>query len=143
MIAPDIFSTTVSDSQVPVTAAAGNHMLFLSGSGDTVSLSGGTSIIIDTGASNTFVLPAAGNGTNTFTTDILSLGDTLDLKAALAATDWSGSAATLSDYVTVTDPGQTATLSIAAVSGGAGVAIATIDGVSNATLTSLLAHVTT
>ncbi|MEA2787705.1 MAG: hypothetical protein QOG73_111, partial [Acetobacteraceae bacterium] len=66
--------------------------------------------------------------------------DTLDLKPALAATDWNGAASTLSKYLTVTDSAQGATLSIAATSGGTGVAIASINGATTATLASLLAH---
>jgi hypothetical protein len=75
-----------------------------------------------------------------FTSNILAMGDTLDLTTALAATDWNGSAATLANYLKVTDSSKAATLSISATSGGAGVAIATIDGATNATLSSLLAH---
>jgi hypothetical protein len=40
----------------------------------------------------------------------------------------------------VTDSTTAATLSISATSGGSGVAIATIDGATTATLSSLLAH---
>ncbi len=115
-------------------------MLFLSGSGNVVNLSGGANTITDTGSKNTYILPAAGKGTDAFTSNILTIGDTLDLKIALAATNWTGSAATLSKYLTVTDSARGATLSIAATSGGTGVAIATIDGAGTATLASLLAH---
>jgi hypothetical protein len=139
-IAAGTTSTTVSLSQVSVVAAAGSHMLFLSGSGNIVNMSGGTETITDTGKGNTYILPAAGKGTNAFTSNILTTGDTLDLKPALAATNWDGTASTLSKYLTVTDSAQGATLSIAATSGGTGVAIASINGATTATLTSLLAH---
>ena len=66
-----------------------------------------------------------------------------DLKPALAATDWNGAASTLSKYLTVADSAKGATLSIAATSGGAGVAIATIDGATTTNLTGLLAHAIT
>jgi hypothetical protein len=134
---------TVSQSQVSVQSASGNNLLFISGSGDIVSLSGGANTITDTGQGNTYILPAAGNGTDTFTGDITAAGGTLDLTAALAATDWTGSAATLSDYVTVADSAAGAVLSIAPTSGGSGVAIATIDGAATATLSSLLPHLIT
>ena len=133
-------SATVSQSQVSVVATAGSHMLFLGGSGDIVSLSGGTERISETGHGNTFILPAAGKGIDIFNNNILTKGDTLDLKTALAATDWNGSASTVSNYLTVTDSAVGATLSIAAMSGGTGVAIATIDGATTATLASVLAH---
>jgi hypothetical protein len=43
----------------------------------------------------------------------------------------------------VADSAQAATLSISATSGGPGIAIATIDGATTATLSSLLAHAIT
>jgi hypothetical protein len=123
-----------------VVATAGSHLLFLSGSGNIVSLSGGTDTVTDTGGGNTYLVPAAGKGMVSFTSNILNIGDTLDLKPALAATNWNGAAATLSAYLTVADSASGATLSIAATSGGPGVAIASIGGATTATLTSLLAH---
>ncbi|HBK09297.1 MAG TPA: hypothetical protein DDZ81_26130 [Acetobacteraceae bacterium] len=139
-IAAGTASDTVSQSQVSIVATSGNHMLFLSGSGDIVSLTGGTNTVTDTGGGNTYILPAAGNGSDIFTSNILNTGDTLDLKTALAATQWTGSASTLSKFLTVTDSAQGATLSISATSGGSGVAIATIQGATTADLTNVLAH---
>jgi hypothetical protein len=106
-------------------------MQLLKGAGAGVSSSSGQ---------QTYVIPAAGNGVEAFTSNILALGDTLNLTTALAATNWNGSASTLSNYLKVTDSTQGATLSISATSGGSGVAIATIDGATTATLSSLLAH---
>jgi hypothetical protein len=146
-IAASQSSATVSQSQVSVVATAGNHMLFTSGSGNQVNLSGGTDTINDSGSGNTYVLPAAGNGSDTFagtfTSNILTANDTLDLRTALAATDWNGASSTLSNYLTVTDSAQGATLSIAPTSGAAGVVIATIGGASSANLSSVLAHALT
>ena len=105
-----------------------------------VSLSGGADTITDSGSGNTYILPAAGNGTDTFASNILTMGDTLDLKTALAATNWNGSASTLSNYLAVADSTTGATLSIAATSGGSGVAIATINGASTASVATLLPH---
>ncbi|HBK05049.1 MAG TPA: hypothetical protein DDZ81_04210 [Acetobacteraceae bacterium] len=139
-IAAGTASATVSASQVSIAATSGNHMLFLSGSGDIVSLTGGTNTVTDTGSANTYILPAAGKGTDIFTSDVLNTGDTLDLKTALAATQWSGSASTLSNFLKVTDSAQGATLSISTTSGGTGVAIATIDGATTASLATVLAH---
>ena len=75
-----------------------------------------------------------------FTSNILATGDKLSLTTALGATTWNNSAATLSNYLTVTNSKQGATLSISATSRGSGVVIATIDGATTATLSSLLAH---
>lgn len=136
-------TSTVSRSQVSVVATAGSHMVFISGSGDIVNLSGGTNTITDSGSGNTYVLPAAGNGSDTFTSNVLTMGDTLDLKTALAATGWNGATSTLPNYLTVSESAQGATLSIAHASGGAGIAIATIEGLTTVNLTTLLAHALT
>ena len=49
----------------------------------------------------TVVLPAAGSGVTTIGEDALTNGTMLDLRQALAGTDWNGSAATLSSYLGV------------------------------------------
>jgi hypothetical protein len=139
-IAANTTSTTVSQSQVSVVATAGSHMLFISGSGDIVSLTVGANTITDTGTANTYILPAAGHGTDTFSSNVLSTGDTLDLKPALAATNWNGATSTLPAYVTVSDTSSGAVVSIAATSGGAGTPIATITGATSLNLTALLTH---
>ncbi|HEY0182199.1 MAG TPA: hypothetical protein VGC09_05270, partial [Rhodopila sp.] len=142
-IPPGQASATVSLSQVSVVATSGNHMLFISGSGDTVRLSGGTNTITDSGKGNTYVIPRAGNGSDVFTSNVLAAGDTFDLRTALAATDWNGAKSTLPKYLSVASTGQGAVLSIAPTSGGAGVAIATLNGASGMNLTTLLAHAVT
>jgi hypothetical protein len=142
-IATNQTSTTVSQSQVSVVATAGAHMLFISGSADVVSLSGAVNRITDTGSQNTYVLPLAGHGSDTFTSNILNLNDTLDLKPALAATAWNNTLAALPNYLTIADSAKGAVVSISATPGGSHVAIATIDGATKLTLSSLLAHVIT
>jgi hypothetical protein len=118
-------------------------MVFINGKGDTVNLAGGSNTVTDTGSGNTYVIPAAGNGTDTFTNNIFTDGDTLDLRTALAATNWKGTTTTLSNYLSVTDTTAGAVLSIAPTPGGVGVAVGTIDGATTANLTSLLAHALT
>ena len=130
----------VSLNDVSVNATAGNHMIFASGSGDTLNLSGGTETLTDTGGKNTYVLPTAGNGCDLFTDNVLDLGDTLDLRPTLAATNWNGAALTLANYLTLTNSAQGATLSISATSGRAGTAIAMTEVTTTANLTALLAH---
>ena len=124
-------------------ATSGTHAVFISGSGDTVNLSGGSDTITDTGTNNTYVLPVAGQGSNAFSSDILAIGDQLDLTACLAATTWNGQASTLANYVSVADTPQGATVLISAKSGGSGVAVATLNGATGLTLTNLLAHAIT
>jgi hypothetical protein len=139
-IAPNSSSATVSQSQISVAATSGTNMLFVTGSNDVVSLSGGSNTVTDTGSGNTYILPAASQGSADFTSNILNTGDTLDLKPALAATDWNGAAGTLANYVTLTDSPNGAVLSVASTSGGAGTAIATIGGATSSDLGTLLAH---
>jgi beta-glucanase (GH16 family) len=124
-------SATVGQSQISNGATSGTTMQLIKGAGAGVSSSSGQ---------QTYVIPAAGNGVEAFTSNILAMGDTLNLTTALAATNWNGSASTLSNYLKVTDSTHAATLSLSATSGGSGVVIATIDGATTATLSSLLAH---
>jgi hypothetical protein len=133
-------SATISASGTAVLATSGNHMVYITGSADTVRLSGGTDTIADSGSGNTYVIPPASGGYDTFTTNILANGDTLDLRSALAATHWNGTASRVSKYLSVTDSSQGAVLSIAARAGGAGVAIAMIDGATTVSLSGILAH---
>ncbi len=67
-------------------------MVFIKGSGDLASLSGGVETITDTG--NPYVLPTTGQGYDVFTSNIVAAGGTLDLRTALAATNWKGAQAT-------------------------------------------------
>jgi hypothetical protein len=135
----DAPNNTVAVAQVSAATTSNSSMLFLGGSGASGTSSGGA----DASSGQTYVVPAAGHGAESFTSNILAMGDTLDLSTALAATNWNGSASTLSNYLKVTDSAQGATLSISATSGGSGVVIATIDGATTASLASLLAHSTT
>jgi hypothetical protein len=136
-------SATVGWDKVSVNATSGNHLVFIGGTGDTVNLSGGTNTITDTGSGNTYVIPAAGKGYDSFSTNVLVSGDTLDLRTALAATDWNGAAPALANYLTVADTSQGIVLSIKATSAGAAGGIATISGASGTMLAGLLAHAVT
>ena len=124
-------SALVGQAQVSTAATSGATMQLLKGAASGGSASNG---------GQTFVIPAAGHGVEAFTSNTLAMGVTLNLTTALAATDWNGSASTLPNYLKVTDSKQAATLSISATAGGSGVAIATINGATTATLSSLLAH---
>jgi hypothetical protein len=123
-------SAIVEQSQVSAAATSGTSMGLLKGSVAAASPSN---------SGQTYVLPAAGHGAELFTSNILAIGDRLDLTTALAANSWNGLASTLPNYLTVTDSAQAATLSISATSGGRRAAIATIDGANTASLSSLLA----
>jgi beta-glucanase (GH16 family) len=133
-------TTTVSQSQVSVVATSGVHMVFISGSGDIVSLTGGTNTITDTGHGNTYIIPIAGQGRDVFTGDILKINDTLDLSPALAGTSWNGASSTLSAYVHVSNSGSNAVISISAAANSAATNVVTLQGGSGETLTSIIAH---
>jgi hypothetical protein len=139
-IAADTGTSTISQSHVPVVANAGNHILFITGSGDTMRLSGGTETITDSGSGNTYVLPAAGKGFDTFTSDILTTSDKLDLRTALAATDWNGDAAALPGYLSVTNTQHGSAVLVSATAHATGVGIASMHSAGGMTLSDLLAH---
>jgi hypothetical protein len=142
-IVADQTSATISASHVYVSATSGNHMVFISGSGDAVALSGGNNKITDTGSGNAYVIPAAGKGYDTFTSNVMASGNFLDLRTALAATNWNHASTTLSAYLSVTNTTAGAVLSIAPTSGGIAAGIATINGATGSSLSSLLAHALT
>ena len=75
-----------------------------------------------------------------FNSNVLNTGATLDLKNALAATTWTGSASTVSNYLTVNNTASGATIAISATSGGPGTAIASMAGATGLNLTTVLAH---
>ena len=142
-IGPLDASTTVSLSAISVNATAGSHLVFISGSNDTVNLSGGADTITDTGSNNTYVIPRAGNGADIFVNDVLSNGDKFDLRAALNATTWDGTAGTLTNYLAVTDTPQGALLTITPTLGGTASIVAVFDGATTATLSSMLPYLLT
>jgi hypothetical protein len=136
-------SITITPNNAMVVSTGGDHMVFIKGTGDTVVLSGGRNTITDTGSGNTYVLPKVGAGSDIFTSNVLQTTDKLDLRAALAGTDWKGDAASLSTYVHLTTGSSGATIAISTTSGGTATTVATISGASSATLSTLLTHTLT
>ena len=125
-------SATVSQADVSTFATSNTNMSFIGNSTGSTSGTGGV-----------YVLPAAGSGVLALAGDVLDAGGTLDLTAALAATDWNGTASTLPDYLAVTDTSAGATISIAPTFDGSATAIATIAGATSLDLKTLLAHAMT
>jgi aryl-phospho-beta-D-glucosidase BglC (GH1 family) len=142
-VADTTASITLSQSNMRLAATSGDHMVFVQGSGNTVALTGGHETITDTGSNNSYIIPAAGNGYETFTSDILQTSNTLDLRSMLAATEWAGDTASIGDFVHVASDGQGAIVSVSSSAGGAATAVATIDSATTATLSTLLAHAIT
>jgi hypothetical protein len=131
---------TISQSNVTVIASRGDHMVFITGSNDALVLQGGTETISDTGGNNNFLIPAAGNGLDVFTTNPL-VSDKLDFRTALQNTGWDGAAATLGDYLRITNTANGASVSISPDGQAAhGVGVALLQGQQNVTLSSLLNH---
>jgi hypothetical protein len=114
--------------------------VFISGSGNTVNLTGGTETITDTGSGNTYVLPPAGKGNDVFTGNVLKGSAMLDLRQALKTTTWDGTPGSAGNYLKVADSAQGAVVSLSATPGGAATAIASISGATTADLTAVLAH---
>jgi hypothetical protein len=126
-----------------VNATSGSHAFFITGSSDTLNLSGGTETITDSGkGGNTFNLPKAGGGSAIFNATTLTDGDVFGLKTALAATGWTGSTSTLSSFLHVVNVGATTELTVSAAAGGTGTLLATFN-TSNVSLSTILAHATT
>jgi hypothetical protein len=123
-----------------VVATSGNHMVFITGTGDTVKLSGGKDTVTDTGHGNAYTVPTAGNGYNTFTSDILKIGDTLNFTAALAKTNWNHAASSLPAYLHFANTTNGAVVSISSTANGPAVGVATIQQASTETFASLLSH---
>jgi hypothetical protein len=136
-------STTVGQSNVTLAATGGDHMLFVTGSNDTIKLAGGIETITDTGSSNTYVVALAGAGCETFTNDILLTTGTLDFRTALAATDWDGDISSIGEYLHVVTDTPGAVVSLSPSAGGGAIEVVTINGATSATLSSLLAHAIT
>jgi hypothetical protein len=93
---------TINESQGgnSITTGSQHDVIVLSGSGNKVNASGGTNRITDNGPNDKVVIPAAGVGRDNIYGTVLSNGDTLDLRAALAATSWDGKASDLGTYLT-------------------------------------------
>ena len=135
-------NATISVSNATINVKSGNHLLFISGNHDTFNLGGGVDTVADRGTgSNTFVLPAAGNGSAVFSASTLSDGDVFDLSTTLAATSWSGSARSVGSYLHTTQVGGKTELLVSANATRAsqGTVVATFNA-PNISLGTLLSH---
>ena len=123
-----------------ISTGSGNDTIVLGGSGSTVNAGAGTNSITGGTGHDSFVIPKAGQGFDAITGFTEANGDVLDLRAALAATGWNHQAATLGNYLKVSDSGGSATLLVASAGTGGGVAVATLAGAGNLGLADLLSH---
>ena len=125
-----------------ITTGPGNDTISYAGSGNTINAGAGNNVLQDSGTDNTIVMPAAGNGYDDVFGYVLETGDTLDFRAALAATNCNGSASTVGGYLHVSVSGANAVISISATAGGAATPVATLEGAGDVSLATLLAHST-
>jgi hypothetical protein len=135
-------STTIAVSNATINASGGNHIFFISGHGDTFNLGGGVETITDSGSGgNIFNLPATGSGSAVFNAAVLTDGDVFGLKAALAATQWTGTSNTLGSFLHTLQSGANTQLLVSAAptSAATGTLLATFNS-SNLSLSTILAH---
>ncbi len=123
-----------------ITTGSGNDTIVLGGSGSTVNAGGGSNAITGAAGHDSFVLAKAGQGFDSIFGFTEANGDVLDLRAALTATGWNHQAATLGNYLKVSDGSGGATLSIAPSGSGSATAIAVLNGAGNLGLADLLSH---
>ncbi|GAB0120108.1 hypothetical protein Acid7E03_41800 [Acidisoma sp. 7E03] len=144
-----------------VTTASGNNMIIAGAGGatvdtaaanDTVTLSGwgnllqgglGTEVFMG-GAGNTYQ-PSAGAASGTGSMEIkdfsLTNGDVLDLSKLLAQAGWNQAAATLSNFVKITEVGANTQVSVDPTGGGTHFhTVATLDGLGVSSLSALQSH---
>jgi hypothetical protein len=133
-----------------ITTGAGNDTIRIAGSGNVVNAGAGTNQIEDTGSGNTIVLPGvlAGQGADAIHGFLLQGQDKLDLRSLLAATSWTGSVATLGNFLHVGAPdgsnpdGSDTVISVTPNGkiGGASHNVATLFDSGSISLSALLAH---
>ena len=126
-----------------ITATGGNDTIRISGSGNVVTASGGSATINDSGTGNTIVLPGTGGGTDDIYGYVLTNGDTLDLRSALAGTNWNGTEGTLGEYLSVSTHNNSAAISLSPNGSASGSVIATLQGSGPVTMATLLQHAIT
>ena len=123
-----------------ITTGAGNDTISFAGGGNTINAGAGSNTLQDSGSDNTIVMPAAGHGFDDIFGYVLQNGDTLDFRAALAATKWTGTQSTLGNFVHVGVSGNNAIISLSDSSNGAATQVAELQGSGTVTLATLLAH---
>jgi hypothetical protein len=126
-----------------ITTGAGDDKINLASSGNTVTAGDGINEVTETIGGNTFVLPTANNGMMDLFGISLSNDDKLDLRPALAATNWNGSASTIGNFVRVAMEGDDALVLISKRAHGAGSIVADLHGAGATNVQGLLAHAIT
>jgi serralysin len=126
-----------------ITTGAGNDTISFGGSGNTVNAGGGNNTLQDSGSNNTIVMPGAGKGFDNIFGYVLQNNDTLDFRAALANTAWTGTSSTLGNFIHLSASGNNAIISISNSSNGTASQVAELQDSGPVTLSTLLAHALT
>ncbi len=136
-------ATTPAAPGTQPSAGAGDQMSFITGSGQIIDAGPGAHALQENGSDNTIVLPAAGQGNDTITGNVLGNGDQFDLRGLLAATSWTGDPSTIGDFVKVgSDASGDGVISVnpTGAAGGTSTAVATLVGSGAVRLSTLLSH---
>jgi len=123
-----------------ITTGTGNDSISFGGSGNTINAGSGNNTLQDSGSNNTIVIPGAGQGFDDIFGYVLQNGDTLDFRAALANTAWTGSQSTLGNFLHISTSNNNAMISISATSNGSASHVAELQGSGAVSLATLLAH---
>jgi serralysin len=126
-----------------ITTGAGNDTISFGGSGNTINAGGGNNTLQDSGSYNTIVMPGAGNGFDNIFGYVLQSDDTLDFRAALANTAWTGTSSTLGNFIHLSTSSNNAIISISNSSNGTASRVAELQDSGQVTLSTLLAHALT
>ena len=119
---------------------AGNDTIRFGGNGNTINAGAGTNTLQASGNNNTIVMPGAGRGSDNVLDYVLQNGDKLNFRAALAETAWTGSHATVGNFLHIATSGANAIISMSNTSGGRATQIADLYGAGEISLSALLAH---
>jgi hypothetical protein len=112
-----------------INTGTGTATVRIAGAANKVTTGSGTTTVYDSGTATAYTL---GAGTTDIYGPILQNGATLNLKAALAGTQWNGSMATLTNFVKVSTTSADATVSVtpSGAATGASIPVATLHGYS-------------
>ncbi len=123
-----------------ITTGTGNDTITFAGSLNVINAGSGSNYLIDDGGGNTIALPAPGAGTDTIYGNVMTNGDTFDLRSALAATNWNKAANTLGEYLHLSQQRGVETLSISTKANGNSSTVATFQNTGSFSLTTFLSH---
>jgi hypothetical protein len=123
-----------------ITTGAGNDTISFGGSNNVINAGGGNNVLHDSGSNNTIVLPGGGNGYDDIFGDVLTNGDTFDLRPMLE--NRKGDLASIGNFIKLTASGSSELIKAdpSDVAGGSLYTVAKLEGSGSVSLDALLAH---